>query len=134
MSSRIRNRIKDYLRDFSEINCDLGQELGKGGPLVNFSEAVLHLPEDLVVRPGASWRFLEIWWVGALRRNATEVLTCIQNVSLRPGRHMHQMHRRLRRQLIIFADVAAMDPRVDALHDRREVDFVVIVVVWFFRN
>ena len=105
MSSRIRNRIKDYLRDFSEIYCDLGQELGKGGPLVNFSEAVLHLPQDLVVRPGASWRFLEIWWVGALRRNATEVLTCIQNVSLRPGRHLHQMHRRLRTQLIIFADV-----------------------------
>ena len=71
---------------------------------MNFSEAVLHLPEDLVVRPGAPWRFLEIWWVGALRRNATEVLTCIQNVSLRPGRHMHQMYRRLRTQLIIFAN------------------------------
>ena len=27
-----------------------------------------------------------------------------------------------------------MDPRVDALHDGREVDFTVIVFVWFFRN
>ena len=40
--------------------CDLGQELGKGGPLVEFSEVVCHLPEDLVLRPGASWRFLRI--------------------------------------------------------------------------
>ena len=71
---------------------------------MNFSEAVLHLPEDLVVCPGASWCFLKIWWVGAFRRNATEVLTCIQNVSLCPGRYLHQMHRRLRTQLIIFAD------------------------------
>ena len=30
--------------------------------------------------------------------------------------------------------VAAMDPRVDALHDGREVDFVVIVFVCSFRN
>ena len=30
--------------------------------------------------------------------------------------------------------VAAMDPGMDALHDGREVDFVVIVFVWFFRN
>ena len=104
MSSRIRNRINDYLRAFSEIYCDLGQELGKGGPLVNFSEAELHLPEYLVVRPSASWHFLKIWWVGALRCNATEVLTCIQNVSLRPGRHLHQMHRRVRTQLVIFPD------------------------------
>ena len=34
----------------------------------------------------------------------------------------------------INAEVAAMDPRVDAMHDRREVDFVVIVFVWSFRN
>ena len=27
-----------------------------------------------------------------------------------------------------------MDPRVDALYDSREVDFVVIVFVWSFRN
>ena len=27
-----------------------------------------------------------------------------------------------------------MDPRVDALHDRREVDFVVIMFVWSLRN
>ena len=27
-----------------------------------------------------------------------------------------------------------MEPRVDALHDRREVDCVVIVFVWSFRN
>ena len=34
----------------------------------------------------------------------------------------------------INTEVAAMDPRVDALHDRREVDFVVVVFVWSFRN
>ena len=42
--------------------CDLGQGPGKGGPLVNFSEAVVYLPEYLVLRPSASWRFLKIWW------------------------------------------------------------------------
>ena len=34
--------------------CDLGQELGKGGPLVNFSEVELYFLEDLAVRPDAS--------------------------------------------------------------------------------
>ena len=58
---------------FAEINCDLGQELGKGGPLVTFSEGAVWLPEELVERPGASWCFLKIWWVGALRHNATKV-------------------------------------------------------------
>ena len=63
------------------MNCDLGQGLVKGGPLVNFSEVVVHLPEYLVLRPSASWRFLKIWWVSALRHNATEMEDCIQNVS-----------------------------------------------------
>ena len=40
--------------------CDLGQELLKGGPLVDFSEVVVYLPEYLVLRPGASWHFLKI--------------------------------------------------------------------------
>ena len=57
-----------------------------------------------MLRPAASWRFLKIWWVGALRHNAAEVKACIQNVSLRPGRPRRQMHRMLRTQLIIFAD------------------------------
>ena len=30
--------------------------------------------------------------------------------------------------------MAVIDPRVDGLHDGREVDFVVIVFVWAFRN
>ena len=85
--------------------CDLGQELVKGGPLVNFSEVVVHLPEYLVLCPSASWRFLKIWWVGVLRHNATEVEDCIQNVSLRPGRPRRQMPQMPRTQLIIFADV-----------------------------
>ena len=34
----------------------------------------------------------------------------------------------------INAEVTAMDPGVDTLHDRREIDFVVIVFVWSFRN
>ena len=34
----------------------------------------------------------------------------------------------------INAEVAAMDPRVDALHDGSEVDFVIIVFVRSFRN
>ena len=73
--------------------------------MVNFSEVVVHHPEYLVLHPGASWRFLKIWWVGALRHNATEVYACIQNVSLRPRRPRRQMHRMPRTQLIIFADV-----------------------------
>ena len=88
------------------MNCDLGQGLVKGGPLVNFSEVVVHLPEYLVLRPSASWRFLKIRWVGALRYNATEVEDCIQNVSLRPGRPRRQMPQMPRTQLIIFADVS----------------------------
>ena len=84
--------------------CDLGQGRVKGGPLVNFSEVVVHLPEYLVLRPSASWRFLQIWWVGALRHNKTEVEACIQNVSLRPGRRRRQMPWMPRTQLIIFAD------------------------------
>ena len=87
-----------------KMNCDLGQGLVKGGPLVNFSEVVVHLPEYLVLRPSASWRFLKIWWVGALRHNATQVEGCIQNVSLRPGRPRRQMPQMPRTQLIIFAD------------------------------
>ena len=58
---------------FSEIHGDLGQELGKGGPLVNVSEGGVWLAEELVERPGASWCFLKIWCVGVLRHNATEV-------------------------------------------------------------
>ena len=42
--------------------CDLGQGLGKRGPLVNFSEIVVYIPEYLVLRPGASWLFLKFWW------------------------------------------------------------------------
>ena len=87
------------------MNCDLGQGLVKGGPLVNFSVVVVHLPEYLVLRPSASWRFLKISWVGALRHNATEVEDCIQNVSLRPGRPRRRMPQMPRTQLIIFADV-----------------------------
>ena len=34
----------------------------------------------------------------------------------------------------VDSKVAAMDPRVDALHDWREVDFVVIVFIWSFRD
>ena len=88
------------------MNCDLGQGLVKGGPLVNFSEVVVHLPEYLVLRPSASWRFLKISWVGALRHNATKVEDCIQNVSLYPGRPRRQMPQMPRTQLIIFADVS----------------------------
>ena len=96
--------------------CDLGQGLVKGRPLVNFSEVVVHLPEYLVLRPSASWRFQKIWWVGALRHNAAEVEACIQNVSLRPGRPRRQMPRMPRTQLIIFADVplALPDPCFDS--------------------
>ena len=72
---------------------------------MNFWEVVVYLPEYLVLRPAASWRFLKIWWVGALRHKAAEVEPCIQNVSLRPERPRRQMHRMLRTQLIIFADV-----------------------------
>ena len=42
--------------------CDQGQGPGKGGPVVNFSEAVVYFPEYLVLRPGTSWSFLQIWW------------------------------------------------------------------------
>ena len=55
------------------MDCNLGQGPVKEGPLVNFSEVVVHLPEYLVLRPATSWRLLKIWWVGALRHNATEV-------------------------------------------------------------
>ena len=87
------------------MNCDLGRGLVKGGPLVNLSEVVVHLPGYMVLRPSASRCFLKIWWVGALRHNATEVQDCIQNVSLRPGRPRGQMPQMPRTQLIIFADV-----------------------------
>ena len=42
--------------------------------------------------------------VGWLRCNATLASTCIWNVSLRPLRPKRQMLRKLRTQLIIFAD------------------------------
>ena len=87
-----------------KMYCDLGQGLVKGGPLVNFSGGVVHLPEYLVLRPSASWRFLNIWWVGALRHNASEVEACIQNVSLHPRRPRRQIPWMPRTQLIIFAD------------------------------
>ena len=44
-----------------------------------------------------------------LRHNATEVLPCIQNVSLRPALLRRQMHRTPRTQLLTFADVLAQD-------------------------
>ena len=56
-----------------KMYCDLGQGPVKGGPLVNSSEEVVYLPEFLVLCPAASWRFLKIWWVGALHHNATEI-------------------------------------------------------------
>ena len=105
--------------------CDLGQGLVKWGRLVNSSEVVVYLPEYLVLRPAASWCFLKIWWVGALRHNAAEVEACIQNVSLRPGRPWRQMHRMLRMQLIIFADVVFTE--IDIFH-------LFLYSIWFVQK